>query len=85
VISRRALARALGIETSSLARADRRGRGPGRPIAVSPTHVVYSESDVAAFLADRGLEWAGDTVRRLPSSLPVNPKVIPAAFARAAR
>jgi hypothetical protein len=67
VIARRALARALGEQTSSLARADRRGHGPGKSVAVSGTHVVY-ESAVATYLEARGLEWTGSGVRRIMSA-----------------
>lgn len=63
MISRRALAHGLGMKPPSLGRADRRGEGPGRPIHVSATHVVYREEDVAAWLRARGLEWADGTVR----------------------
>jgi hypothetical protein len=65
LISRRQLARALAMKPGSLAMADRRGKGPGRPIHVSDTHVVYDETEVSAWLAARGLEWRDGTVRRI--------------------
>ena len=70
MISRRTLAHGLGMETASLAKADRRGKGPGRPITISKTHVCYREEDVAAYLYVRGLEWAGGTVRPLQTKAP---------------
>ncbi len=63
MISRRHLAHALGQETASLARADRRGTGPGKPFFVSKTSAVYREEEVASYLRARGLEWIAGTVR----------------------
>lgn len=63
MISRRHLAHALGQDTSSLARADRRGTGPGKPFFTSKTSAVYREEDVAEYLRARGLEWVDGTVR----------------------
>lgn len=62
MISRRALAHALPMKTASLARAERRGNGL-RPIHISKTLVCYTEENVAAYLAARGLAWTGSTVR----------------------
>lgn len=71
MISRRQLAHALAMKPGSLAMADRRGKGPGRPIHVSDTHVVYDEGEVSVWLAARGMEWRDGTAR--PVSEPAAP------------
>ncbi len=61
-VSRRRLAEHLAKKTSSQAKSDRRGQGPGGAIHVSATHVVYPAERVAAWLEAKGLAPLPETI-----------------------
>lgn len=67
-VPRTTFARAIGSKTPSVARADKRGTGPGGAVHLEKNRVVYPLERIRAWCEKRNLEWTGSGIRPKPDA-----------------